>query len=212
MTIAIIGTGNIGHRLATNLTTGGIDIQIAGREFDEAQRVAADLGTHAEAVTVDQAFDADIIILAVWFDTILQLISEYSDRLPGKIIVDPSNPIAPDGNGGFIKTIGANDSSGKIIASLLPPGASLVKAFGTLAAESLTTAARRTPTLAVGFYATDDEIAGETAAELISAAGFDPIRVGGIDSAIRIEVFGDLHEFGALGRPVDRAEAEAALK
>jgi predicted dinucleotide-binding enzyme len=42
--------------------------------------------------------------------------------LEDKIVVDPSNPIAPDGRGGFKKTIAAEDSSGQIIARLLPEG------------------------------------------------------------------------------------------
>jgi hypothetical protein len=35
--------------------------------------------------------------------------------------------------------------------------------------------------------------------------------VGGLDQSIRIEMFGDLHEFGGLGRVVTRTEALKAL-
>ncbi len=45
--------------------------------------------------------------------------------------------------------------------------------------------------------------------ELIRDNGFEPIRVGGIDQSIRIEVFGDLHEFGALGKTVTVSEVKA---
>jgi hypothetical protein len=45
----------------------------------------------------------------------------------------------------------------------------------------------------------------------IRAAGFEPVRVGGLDQSIRIEMYGDLHEFGGLGRPVTRSEALAAV-
>jgi len=61
------------------------------------------------------------------------------------------------------------------------------------------------------FYAADDDAAGDLAAGLIKAAGFDPVRVGGLDQAIRIEMFGDLHEYGALGRVVTETEALKAL-
>jgi predicted dinucleotide-binding enzyme len=44
-------------------------------------------------------------------------------------------------------------------------------------------------------------------AELIKASGFAPVRVGGIDQSVRIEVFGDLHELGRLGRLVTAKEA-----
>jgi hypothetical protein len=34
------------------------------------------------------------------------------------------------------------------------------------------------------------------------------VRVGGIDKSIRIEVFGDLHEFGALGKTITLSELQ----
>jgi len=60
------------------------------------------------------------------------------------------------------------------------------------------------------FYAADDA-AGDLVAELIRAADFEPVRVGGLDQSIRIEMFGDLHEYGALGRVVTRSEALKAI-
>jgi len=59
--------------------------------------------------------------------------------------------------------------------------------------------------------AADDGTAGDLASALISVAGFDPVRVGGLDQSIRIEMFGDLHEYGALGRPVTKSEALKAI-
>jgi hypothetical protein len=35
--------------------------------------------------------------------------------------------------------------------------------------------------------------------------------VGGLDESIRIEMFGDLHEYGALGRAVNKTDALAAV-
>ncbi|MER6910347.1 NAD(P)-binding domain-containing protein [Streptomyces sp. NPDC000594] len=211
MTTAIVGLGNIGSRLATGLVEGGESVLLAGRDLPGTKELAGRLGERATAVSVDEAVDrADVLILAVWFETIKELIAQYGDRLSGTIVVDPSNPIAPDGKGGFTKIIPAGESSGQIIAGLLPPGARPVKAFGTLMAESLITAANRTPRRAVGFYATDDTGAGETVARLISAAGFDPLSVGGIDQSLRIEVFGDLHE-GTLGTVPTADEARGLL-
>lgn len=46
--------------------------------------------------------------------------------------------------------------------------------------------------------------------ELISASGFEPLHIGGIDQSIRIKVFGDLHEFGKLGKTVSLAEVKIA--
>ena len=211
-TVAIIGAGTIGSTLAANFAAGGQDFLLAGRDADAARKIAADLDGHADAVTVDEAVDqAGVLVVAVWLDDFKQFIAQYGARLAGKVIVDPSNPVGPDGQGGYRKVIGQQESSGQILAGLLPSGAVLVKAFGTLSAPSLAAAARQEPDRVVLFYAADDDAAGELVAELIRAAGFDPVRIGGLDQSIRIEMFGDLHEYGALGRTVTRTEALKAL-
>ena len=210
--VAIIGTGNIGGRIAANLAAGGQDFLLAGRDTGAAQKIAADLDGHADVVSVDAAVErADVLVLAVWFDAFQQLIAQYGERLAGKVIIDPTNPVGPDGAGGYRKVIGEQESSGQILAGLLPPGARLVKAFGTLSAPSLSAAARQEPDRAVLFYAADDDASGDLVADLIRAAGFDPVRAGGLDQSIRIEMFGDLHEYGALGRPVTKTEALKAI-
>jgi 8-hydroxy-5-deazaflavin:NADPH oxidoreductase len=211
-TVAIIGTGNIGGTLAADFAAGGQDFLLAGRNQDAARKIAAGLDGHAEAASVDQAIQrAGIVVVAVWLDDFKQFIAQYGDRLAGKVIVDPTNPVGPDAGGNYRKVIGERESSGQILAGLLPAGARLVKAFGTLSAPSLSAAARREPERAVLFYAADDDAAGDLVADLIRAAGFDPVRVGGLDQSIRIEMFGDLHEYGALGRVVTRTEALKAI-
>jgi len=211
-TVAIIGTGTIGGELAANFAAGGQDFLLADRNQETAAKLAAGLGGHAEAVSIGEAVDrADVLVIALWLDAFEQVIAQYGGRLAGKVIVDPSNPVGPDGAGGYRKVIGEQQSSGQILAGLLPPGARLVKAFGTLSAPSLAAAARREPERAVQFYAADDAAAGDLVAELIRADGFEPVRVGGLDQSIRIEMFGDLHEYGALGRVVTRSEAIAAI-
>src|SRR5215467_11085237 len=211
-TVAIIGTGNVGSGLAANFAVGGQDFLLAGRDQEAAAKLAADLDGHAEAVSVDEAVDrASVLVFAVWLDAFEQLIGQYGERLAGKVIVDPTNPVGPDGAGGYHKITGEQESSGQILAGLLPAGARLVKAFGTLSAPTLSTAARREPERAVQFYAADDTAAGDLVAELIRTGGYEPIRVGGLDQSIRIEMFGDLHEYGALGRVVTKSEALAAI-
>jgi 8-hydroxy-5-deazaflavin:NADPH oxidoreductase len=211
-TVAIIGTGNIGSRLAAGFAAGGQGFLLAGREQETARKLAFDLDGHAEAVSVDEAVErADVLVFAVWLDAFKQLIAQYGERLAGKVIVDPTNPVGPDGKGGFQKIIGEQESSGQILAGLLPAGARLVKAFGTLSADSLSAAARQEPERAVLFYAADDDAAGDLVADLIRTGGYEPVRVGGLDQSIRLEVFGDLHEFGALGRVVTKPEALKAI-
>jgi predicted dinucleotide-binding enzyme len=212
MNTAIIGLGNIGSQLAKSLTAGGENVIVADRTLAKAEKLATELGGKARPMPVADAISkSDVVVLAIYFDAIKDLLATYRGALAGKVIVDPSNPIAPDGKGGFKKTIPADQSSGQLIAGLLPEGAELVKAFGTLGASSLASGVNRSPERAVLFYATDYPEAGRAIARLITASGFSPVSVGGLDQSIRIEVGGDLHEFGKLGKLVSAKEAEALV-
>jgi predicted dinucleotide-binding enzyme len=73
----------------------------------------------------------------------------------------------------------------------------------------LANSANQQPDAAVLFYATDDTNINFSVEQLILDNGFVP--VGGLDQSIRIEVFGDLHEFGALGKTVTIAEAKSKI-
>jgi 8-hydroxy-5-deazaflavin:NADPH oxidoreductase len=213
MSTAIIGVGNIGKAVATHLTQGGETVVLAARAESSAEQLARELGQRASAASVAEAIDqADTVIFAVWFDAIKELVGKYAARLDGKVVVDPSNPVAMDDSGNFSRTLPDGVSAGSIIASLLPPGAHFVKAFGTVGAASLAEGANRSPERAVLFYATDDDIAASTVERLISAAGFDPVKAGGVDQTIKIEMFGELHDFGGLnGRLITVEEAQALL-
>ena len=205
--VAVIGLGNIGKVVASNLVKGNREVIVAGHKFEDAKALSQKLGPLAKAAEVSNAInEAEIIVLSVWFSTIKELLTKYANELQGKIVIDPSNPIAPDNNGGFKKIIGAQESAGQINAGLLPKGARLVKALGTLGAASLESAAFKKPEPAVLFYATDDSNINAKIEELIKDNGFEPVAVGGIDQSIRLEVFGELHEFGALGKPVTKTE------
>jgi 8-hydroxy-5-deazaflavin:NADPH oxidoreductase len=213
MTTAIIGTGNIGGQVARHLVAGGEPVVLAARDESHAAALANELGPLASAASVRQAIgEANVVVLAVWLDTAKRLIAENGDLLHRKVIVDPSNPIQLDGKGGFSRTLPDGQSAASVIAGLLPADAQLVKAFGTLGAEALASSANRTPQRAVLFYATDDEGAAGTVERLISTAGFDPVKAGGLSDAGRIEVSGDLHQYGGLnGNVVDAEEARAAV-
>jgi 8-hydroxy-5-deazaflavin:NADPH oxidoreductase len=210
--VAVIGLGNIGKTVAQNFVNGNRPVIIASRNLEDAQALAQELGSLATAAETGEAIkNADIIVLSVWFNTIQELFKQYGTELQGKIIIDPSNPIAPDENGGFKKIIGEKESAGQLNAALLPKGATLVKAFGTLGAASLASAAYQTSEKFVLFYATDDTTVDTEVEQLIQDNGFDAVKVGGLNQSIRIEVFGDLHEFGAIGKPVNTTEAKAKI-
>ena len=210
--VAVIGLGNIGTAVATNLVKGNRTVIIADRNIEKAQELSKKLGSLAQPMEISVAIkEADIIVFAIWFSAIKELLHQYATELEGKIIVDPSNPIAPDEKGGFKKIISESESAGEIISSLLPKNARLAKALGTLGVASLANAAFQKPARVL-FYATDDTSINADIEQLIQDNGFEPVRVGGINQSIRIEVFGDLHEFGSLGKTVTRNDVKQLME
>ena len=77
-TVAIIGAGNIGSRLAADFAVGGQDFLLAGRDAEAARKIASDLDGHAEVVSVDEAVErAGVLVVAVWLDDFKQFIAQY---------------------------------------------------------------------------------------------------------------------------------------
>ncbi|MBK9643381.1 MAG: NAD(P)-binding domain-containing protein [Saprospiraceae bacterium] len=207
--VAIIGLGNIGRAIATNHIKGKHAVILASREMEKSNALAKELGSLATVKeTADAIKEADIVIPAIYFNSLKEFFKTYSAELDEKIIIDVSNPIAADGNGGFIKIIGETESAANILTELIPKNAKLIKAFGTLGAATLSGEAFSLPEQKVLFYASDSTNSNTKVEELITNSGFTPLHIGGLDNAIRIEVFGDLHQFGALGKTVTLTEAK----
>lgn len=213
MTTAIIGIGNIGGTLARELAAGGEAVVLSATDQAAVQKLADEIGPLATAAkdNRDAVRRADGVVLALWLDPMRGVINEVADLLPGKFVIDPSNPVAYSADGQVSRTLSEGQAAGQVISGLLPRGTRFVKAFGTMSAPMLGSSANREPR-AVLFYASDDHGASRDAERLIRAAGFEPVRAGGIDASIRIEVGGDLHAFGGLnGRTVDKDEAQSLL-
>jgi len=211
---AIIGTGNIGGTLARHLVRGGEPVVLAATDDSHAAALAQELGELARAASVEDAIaEADAVVFAVWLDTTKELIAADARLLENKVVVDPSNPLGFDESGQMIRTLPEGQSSGSVVAALLPAGAHYVKGFGTLGADALASAANREPQRAVLFYATDDDRAAATIERLTRAAGFEPLKAGGLADAGRLEVpGGDLHQGGGLnGQLVDLDQARGAI-
>jgi predicted dinucleotide-binding enzyme len=203
LTTAIIGVGNLGGTVARHLVAGDERVVLAAADQAHAQALADELGPNASAASVEDAIaGGDTVVLATWLDQTKELVPTRTHLLENKIVVDPSNPIGFE-NGQMIRTLPEGESSGSVVAGLLPASAHYVKAFGTLGADQLATGANHEPRVVL-FYATDDDAAEATAQRLIRAAGFEPLKVGGVSDAGRIEgPDGELQ-----GRIFDLDEAE----
>jgi 8-hydroxy-5-deazaflavin:NADPH oxidoreductase len=205
---AIIGVGNLGGTVARHLVNGGESVVLAAADEAHAKALADELGSNASVASVEDAIaGADVVVLAIWLDQSRELLPQVAPGLENKIVVDPSNPIGFDENGQMFRTLPEGQSSGSVVSGLLPASAHYVKAFGSLGAvEQLATSANHEPRIVL-FYATDDDAAEATAQRLIRTAGFEPLKVGGLSEAGRIEgPDGELQ-----GRIFDLDEAQAIV-
>jgi predicted dinucleotide-binding enzyme len=195
MTTAIIGTGGIGSVIARRLASGGETLRLSSADHESARTLAAQIGRAAvvAAGNRDALQGADAVVLALRFTVLKGVIDEIADPLTGKLVVVPSNPLSIDAQGNVSRLLPKGQSSGKVLAGWLP-GARLAMAFGTMSADLFESSANRSPEPAVLFYATDDDRAGEQVERLIRTAGFEPVKVGGIEQSGRLEVGGDLHD------------------
>jgi 8-hydroxy-5-deazaflavin:NADPH oxidoreductase len=207
---AIIGIGNLGGTVARELASGGEPVILSASSQAKARKLAAEIGGGASAAlnNRDAIQRADNVLLALWLSSTREVIDEVVDLLRDKLVIDPSNPVLVAADGTLTRTLPEGESSGELVASLLPQGTRFVKAFGSMGATQLASNAHRMPQRAVLFYATDDAKAAAEVERLIQIAGFDPMRAGGITASARIEVGGDLHPWGGLnGRLLNRDEA-----
>jgi predicted dinucleotide-binding enzyme len=195
MTTAIIGTGTLGSVIARQLASGGETLRLSSAS-QSARTLAAEIG-RAAVVAVDNRDalrGADAVVLALRFTALTGVIDEIADPLVDKLVVVPSNPLTTDAQGNVVRLLPKGQSSGEVVAGWLPTGARLAMAFGTMSADLFESSSNRSPDPAVLFYVTDDDRAGKQVERLIRVAGFEPVKVGGLEQSSRLEVGGDLHD------------------
>ncbi|HSZ49699.1 MAG TPA: NAD(P)-binding domain-containing protein [Streptosporangiaceae bacterium] len=196
MTTAIVGTGGLGSVIARRLASGGEALRLSSADSESARRLAEEIGRAAVAAVDNRdALDgADAVVLALRFTVLKSVMGEIAGSLGGRVVVVPSNPVSTDAQGNVFRVLPEGQSSGEVVAGWLPPGTRLAMAFGSMSANLLESASNRSPDPAVLFYATGDDRAGEEVARLIRAAGFEPVKIGGVEQSSRLEVGGDLHD------------------
>ena len=196
MTTAIVGTGGLGSVIARRLASGGEALRLSSADSESARRLAEEIGRAAVAAVDNRdALDgADAVVLALRFTVLKSVMGEIAGSLGGRVVVVPSNPVSTDAQGNAFRVLPEGQSSGEVVAGWLPQGTRLAMAFGSMSANLLESASNRSPDPAVLFYATGDDRAGEEVARLIRAAGFEPVKIGGVEQSSRLEVGGDLHD------------------
>ena len=188
MTVAIIGTGNMGAGLARLLAAANVDVVIGAREPGKAAALAEEIGPRAQGGGIEAAFKlADVAILALPFGTIGDVLAAAGD-LAGKVLVDITNPISADYKS---LVVGHTTSAAEEIQALAPK-AKVVKAFNTIFAQLLPAEARANKALQV-LVAGDDAAAKGEVSQLAKAVGFDPVDAGPLSNARFIEPIGEMN-------------------
>ena len=181
MDIAIIGAGNVGKALAGAATRAGHSVVIAAKDPEHARAVAEQTGARAAATSREAAASADVIVLAVWYAVVDDVLADIGDALAGKVVVDVTNPVTADYSDLAVEgTSAAEEIQGKAAA------ARVVKAFNTVFA-SLQTDPVIDGVPVDGLVAGDDEEAKGKVLELVRSLGMRPIDAGGLRMARALE-------------------------
>ena len=114
--ISIIGAGNVGRAVATSAQRAGHHVTITAANLESARQTAAETGATAVDSTADAVRDADIVVLAVPYSAIADVVAQAGHALDGKTVMDATNRPTPDTSGNTGPTSiadasAANDSS-----------------------------------------------------------------------------------------------------
>jgi predicted dinucleotide-binding enzyme len=170
---AIIGFGKIGQALAKAFARNGIKVSVATtRDPESFAPDAAAIGPQIIATTLAEAVKADVVFLAVDFESH----PDVAKALPnwqGKTIVDVTNAY------GVPTEQLEGLPSAKFVAQAFT-GGKLVKGFNHLIAAIL----EQDPAVHGGrrvvYLASDDDSAAAEIGELAKNLGFSPIQLGGL--------------------------------
>ncbi len=181
-TISIIGAGGMATAIAGRAIDAGHTVEVIGRNQSKAQAFAAGLGAGARTGAYGAAPSGDIVILAVPYGSAASVVADFGAALAGKVIIDITNPVAPDLSG----LVTPSGSSGaQEIAKGLPAGAHVVKAFNTLFGPVLAKGGRLD-----AFIAGDDGPAKASVAAFLASLGLRPLDIGALHMAQTLESLG----------------------
>jgi predicted dinucleotide-binding enzyme len=179
--IGTIGAGRIGGTVGGLWVKAGHPVMFSSKNPEETRELAARLGPLARAGSVAEAIAfADVVFLAVPYGAMPEIGREHGAALKGKVVLDAGNAFS--GRDGPIADEAEREGIG-ITSQKYLPGARLVRAFNTIGHTILAReAGRADPKLPIPI-AGDDAEALKMAAELVRAAGFEPVVAGGLAEA-----------------------------
>jgi len=168
--VSIIGTGNMGQAIAAIAAKGGNSVELFGQ---------ADTATPVTG---------DVVVLAVPYPAVADVIAARGESLAGKVVVDITNPL--DFETFDSLTVPAESSATAEIAAALPESR-VIKAFNTNFAATLASGTVGDLTTTV-LIAGDDADAKAALAGLVVEAGLNAIDAGALSRARELEAIGFL--------------------
>lgn len=188
MNVTIIGAGNMGRGIGTRAAAGGHSVTFVDANPEMAEKTAAEVKAAAKkGATVSAAsLDAelgDVVVLAVWYGTNIELAKQLGAKLASKVVVDIANPLNATYDG---LATAADSSSAEDLAKAVAAGAKVVKAFNTTFAGTLIAGEVAGQKLDV-FIAGDDADAKAKVSQLVTDGGMRAIDAGPLHRARQIE-------------------------
>lgn len=185
MRIGILGSGRVGKGLGAWLAKKGFPVLFGSRTPLHASEAARAAGYGAGTADLHGlVHDSQAILLTLPFGEVPGALESVRASLPGKILVDVTNPISPDHRG---LTIGHTDSGAERIARQFPE-ANVVKAFNAVFAEIYLS---QKPTIGGRpisiFFAGDNLAAKSEIRHIIAKLEFDPVDAGPLTNARYLE-------------------------
>ena len=166
----IFGSGKMGGAIASVLTSGGATVE------------------HIDSSTGPGTINGEIVILAVPFPALTQIVDGYGEQLAGKTVVDISNPLNFETFDSLVVPVG---SSAAVELAKALPSSRVLKAFNTTFAATLaskTVGSLQTTVLIAG----DDATAKQSLADAITAGGVKAVDAGALSRAHELEALGFL--------------------
>jgi len=168
--VSILGTGNMGQAIAAVAGTGGHTVQLLGSN------------------DTDTAVSGDVVVLAVPYPALSEVIAQRGAQLAGKIVVDITNPLNFETFNSLV--VPADSSAAAEIAAALPQSR-VLKAFNTTFAATLA-AGSVGPLTTTVLIAGDDADAKSTLAGIVTSGGLKAIDAGSLVRARELEALGFL--------------------
>lgn len=170
--IAVVGKGNVGGAIGRGLERAGYEARLVGNDPQQIHEVAA---------------WGEVIILAVPYPTIDEVIRKIGDAAAGKTLVDASNALTPD----FQLALGFTTSAAEEL-QIKVPSAKVVKAFNMVFAQHMATGQVKGTSLTL-FVAGDNQDAKNQVLALDWNIGFDSVDAGPLKNARWLEALGYLN-------------------